>query len=125
METMLDLAARKRELTVVDDQTGTPTFVSDLCAEMERVIETEAYGIYHISNQGACSWFEYACQLFELADIDIEVRPITTTALGRAAPRPTYSVLRNYVLELTIGDRMRPWEEALKDYLVIRGENLL
>ena len=120
VETMLRLAGTKRQIAVVNDQAGSPTFVPDLVREMKRVIETGAYGTYHISSQGACSWFDYACKLFELANLDVEVLPTTTQAFGRPAPRPAYSVLRNYVLELTIGDRMPHWEEGLKKYLAAR-----
>lgn len=121
VETMLGLAGNRRRIDVVNDQVGTPTFVGDLVAEIARIVQQPAYGVYHISSQGACSWFEYACKLFDMAGVEVEVRPITTQALGRPAPRPAYSVLRNYVLELTLGDRMPHWHEGLARYLATRG----
>jgi len=122
VETMLGLARKKQPITVVNDQIGTPTFVADLVPELVRVIQDGAWGLYHISSQGACSWFDYAVRLFELAGLDVEVKSTTTQALARPAPRPAYSVLRNYMLELTIGDRMPHWEDGLRRYLGARGD---
>ena len=118
VEAILRLAGERDELRVVNDQIGSPTFAGDLVPEMARLIATEAYGIYHISNCGSCSRFDYACKILALAQVEnVHVVPISTEALGRPAPRPAFSVLRNYCMELTIGDRMRSWEEGLVDYL--------
>jgi len=118
VETILRLAGERDELSVVNDQIGSPTFAGDLVPEMARLIATEAYGIYHLSNNGACSWFDYARKILELAHVEnVRVVPISTETLGRPAVRPAYSVLRNYCMELTIGDRMRSWEEGLAAYL--------
>ena len=118
VETILRLAGERDELRIVNDQIGSPTFAGDLVPEMARLIATEAYGIYHLSNQGACSWFDYARKILEYAHVrNVRVVPISTEALGRPAVRPAYSALRNYCMELTIGDRMRSWEEGLAAYL--------
>ncbi|HID30841.1 MAG TPA: dTDP-4-dehydrorhamnose reductase, partial [Desulfobacterales bacterium] len=118
VETILRLAGEQDELRVVNDQIGSPTYAGDLVPEMTRLIATEAYGIYHIANHGSCSWFDYARRILEWAHVrNVRVVPISTEALGRPAPRPAFSVLRNYCMELTIGDRMRSWEEGLVDYL--------
>ncbi|RKY66847.1 MAG: dTDP-4-dehydrorhamnose reductase [Candidatus Latescibacterota bacterium] len=120
VETILRLAGERNELSIVNDQIGSPTFAGDLVPEMARLIATEAYGIYHLSNNGACSWFDYARKILELARVEnVRVVPISTEALGRPAVRPAYSVLRNYCMELTIGDRMRSWEEGLAAYLAL------
>lgn len=118
VETILRLAGERDELCIVNDQIGSPTFAGDLVPEMARLIATEAYGIYHLSNNGACSRFDYARKILEVAHAEnASVIPISTEALGRPAVRPAYSVLRNYCMELTIGDRMRSWEEGLAAYL--------
>ncbi|MFH1009203.1 MAG: dTDP-4-dehydrorhamnose reductase [Candidatus Latescibacterota bacterium] len=118
VETILRLGGEQDELRVVDDQIGTPTFAGDLVTEMARLVATEAYGIYHLSNKGSCSWFEFAQEILERAHVEgVRVLPISTEALARAAPRPAFSVLRNYCMELTIGDHMRVWEEGLAAYL--------
>ena len=118
VETILRLAGEQDELRIVSDQIGSPTFVGDLVPEMARLIATEAYGIYHLSNNGSCSWFDYTRKILELAHVEnVRVVPISTEALGRPAVRPAFSALRNYCMELTIGDRMRSWEEGLQAYL--------
>lgn len=117
VKTMLKLAQTNKRLTVVDDQRGTPTYSVDLASEITRLIETDAYGVYHCTNEGDCTWNEFAREIFRLKGMDVEVAPITSVQFGRLAARPAYSVLRNLMLEVTIGNRMQPWEMALKKYL--------
>ncbi len=119
VNTMLKLASKQNIISVVDDQRGCPTYTMDLAEQILRLIQVKgAYGTYHITNQGDASWFEFAEAIFELVERkEIELEAITTREMGRPAPRPEYSVLRGYHLELTIGNTMRHWKEALKDYL--------
>ena len=117
VKTMLKLAQTNKRLTVVDDQRGTPTCSWDLAAEITRLIETDAYGTYHCTNEGECTWNDFAREIFRLKGIELEVAPISTEQLGRPAARPAYSVLRNLMLEITIGNHMRPWKDALEEYL--------
>lgn len=118
VKTVLRLAKEKDKLTIVNDQHGTPTYTKDLAVSIYNLIQTTNYGIYHISNRGECTWYDFTKKIFELAGINnVIVHPITTEELGRPAPRPKYSVLRNFMLECTIGDSMRDWEEALIDYM--------
>lgn len=123
VKTMLDLAGKRDEIAVVDDQVGSPTYAGDLARFIAGLIETELYGIYHASNGGECSWFDFAREIFRLAGLDhVRVRPISSAELNRPAPRPAYSVLDNYCIRLQGLPDLRPWQEALQDFL--KGEVL-
>lgn len=117
VKTMLKLGEERGSVSVVTDQIGSPTYTKDVAEGVARLIETGNYGIYHMVNSGHCSWFDFAAEIYRLAGKDVEMRPIGTAELGRPAPRPPYSALRNFALEKTIGDPMRPWKEALADFL--------
>lgn len=117
VRTMLRLAEEKEYLEVVDDQVGTPTCAKDLAIAISKLVWTDLYGTYHASNNGSCSWYEFARKIFELKGIDIEVKPITSDKLGSPARRPAYSVMRNFALESQGIYVMRDWEEALEEYL--------
>ena len=118
VETILNLAQEKGELTVVDDQVGSPTYTIDLAEKIKILIKTELYGAYHITNSGSCSWYEFAKEILKLADIKgTKIKPITSKELGHPAPRPKFSVLNNYCLKLSMGNSMRGWKEALKEYM--------
>lgn len=119
VKTMLNLAKEKSEISVVNDQIGTPTFTQDLARFLEKLIQTDLYGVYHASNSGSCSWFDFALTIFRQAGIQdrVNVMPITTAELNRAAPRPSYSVLDNYCLKLEGFPNLRPWEEALEEFM--------
>jgi dTDP-4-dehydrorhamnose reductase len=117
VETMLKLAKREKPVRVVDDQVLTPTTTRDTARKLYELIQTEKYGLYHMTNTGGCSWYEFACEIFRLAGKSVDVEPITSQELGAKAIRPAYSVLDNSNLRsLGIAD-MRHWKEALKDYL--------
>jgi dTDP-4-dehydrorhamnose reductase len=119
VKSILSQAKEKDTLTVVNDQWGTPTYTKDLAEVICRLIYTDGYGIYHATNNGQCTWYDFAKKILEYAGMEhVNVLPITTDELDRPAKRPRYSVLRNYMLELTIGDTMRPWEDALKEYII-------
>ncbi|RKY84445.1 dTDP-4-dehydrorhamnose reductase [candidate division KSB1 bacterium] len=118
VETILNLSKTRDTIGVVDDQVGSPTFVPDLIKETNRVIESGAFGVYHISNKGICSWFNFAKKIIEYSGIsNVEIVPIKSSKLERKAKRPLYSKLKNYMLELTIGDNISDWEESLRNYL--------
>jgi dTDP-4-dehydrorhamnose reductase len=119
VKSILSQAKEKDTLTVVNDQWGTPTYTKDLAEVICRLIYTDGYGIYHATNNGQCTWYDFAKKILEYAGMEhVNVLPITTDELDRPAKRPRYSVLRNFMLELTIGDTMRPWEDALKEYII-------
>ncbi|MDI6892254.1 MAG: dTDP-4-dehydrorhamnose reductase [Actinomycetota bacterium] len=117
VKTILKLAEEREELTVVDDQMGSPTYSLDLAKTIAELVKTGWYGLYHTTNSGSCSWFEFAKKILECAGKrGVKVSPITSEELNRPAPRPTYSVLKNYCLELRGIQPLRHYEEALRDY---------
>lgn len=119
VRTMLRLAAQNNRLRVVHDQVGTPTSTVDLTWAIFRLLGSNAYGTYHATCQGQCSWHEFACEIFKRAGVNVEVTPITTNEFVRPAKRPAYSVLDNYMLRTTVGDPLRPWQDALSEYIAL------
>jgi dTDP-4-dehydrorhamnose reductase len=120
VETILKLAAEKPEIKVVNDQHGCPTFAQDLAPELLRLIESGAFGTYHITNQGYTTWFEFAGKAVELAGLKAKVSPCTTAEFPRPAPRPANSCLSPRLYDNAIGIRMPGWEEGLKKYIELR-----
>lgn len=116
-KTMLELAENHSEITVVYDEVGTPTYTLDLAEKISELIETEYYGIYHITNSGQCSWCEFSRYIFEIADRDVKVIPVTASEFARPAPRPSYSVLENKKLSDNGFEKLRDYKEAVKDYI--------
>jgi len=119
-ETMLRLAAQAKPIRVVNDQVVTPTYTADLARKVSQLILTEAYGLYHITNGGSCTWFEFAQRIFELAGVSADLTPVTAEAFGAPARRPAYSVLRNLRLEKLGLDDLPLWEDGLRRYLAER-----
>ena len=108
--TMLALAAERDEVAVVDDQVGSPTYVGHLAAATKEVLERPP-GVWHLAAAGECTWAEFARAIFEEAGLSCRVRPISTAELGRAAPRPAYSVLRS---EREGAPQLPHWREGLR-----------
>jgi len=119
VRTMLKLANGHTSLKVVNDQIGTPTSTVDLAKTIFQLLNTDAYGTYHATCQGQCSWYDFAQEIFKQTGKNINVIPVTTTEFPRPAKRPACSVLDNYMLRMTIGDPMRNWREALEEYLAM------
>lgn len=117
VETMLRAGAERPELRVVNDQWGTPTSTVDLALTMVRLLASDRYGTYHATGEGACTWFDFAREILALAGIATPVHPQSTEELGRPAPRPAYSVLENRALRMGGFPAMKPWQEALQDYM--------
>lgn len=117
VELMLRLAREGRDIKVVDDQVGSPTYTVDLARKITQLIKTEHYGLYHITNRGACTWYQFACKIWDLSGLSPNAEPTTTAAFGAVATRPAYSVMDNKALRAIGLDDMRSWEEALGDYL--------
>jgi len=117
VKTMLSLAREQKEIRVVNDQWGTPTCVEDLARQIGKLIQTELYGTYHCTSQGSCTWYEFAQEIFRLAKVDIQIKPITSEEFPRPAKRPKNSVLENYMLKLQGLDIMPPWREALACFM--------
>jgi dTDP-4-dehydrorhamnose reductase len=120
VETMLKLAAERTELSVVDDQIGSPTLTVDLAEAIRALVKAGCRGTYHAANAGFCSWNGFARTIFSEAGIAMVVKPMTTTELNRPAPRPLYSTLDCGKLIRDAGYHPRPWQDALKQYLTLR-----
>lgn len=124
LRTILQNARAGKELAIVDDQVGSPTFAADLARGIRRLAETGQYGLYHLTNAGACSWYHLAKQALAVAvgrypELSrVPLRPISSEQLSRPAPRPAYSVLRNYNLELAGLPALRPYEAALHEFVL-------
>lgn len=124
VETMLRLAKQQEELRVVNDQLFSPTYTKDLAKKIAQLIATECYGTFHITNKGTCSWCQFAIGILSLAGINTPVIPVTSEEYSTPAKRPRFSVLDNYHLRLLGMDDMRPWQEALRDYMISKGHIL-
>ena len=120
---ILNLAKKQGELSIVTDQVGSPTYALDLAEKIAELIQTDKYGLYHVSNQGQCSWFEFTKDILRTANIKgVKVKPTTTKDLGRPAPRPAFSVMDNAKLRENDFSLLRDYREALKDYLETHKE---
>ena len=117
VETMLALAKKQKQVSVVNDQRGCPTWTQDLSEAVAALIESGRYGVYHATNSGPTTWFEYAREIFRLAGTGTEVVPITSDQLSTTATRPKNSVLDPFPLPQILGKQMPPWQEALEDYM--------
>ncbi|MBO0727968.1 MAG: dTDP-4-dehydrorhamnose reductase [Acidimicrobiaceae bacterium] len=117
VDTMLRLAAEGRPIRVVDDQVLTPTCTTDLAGQILLLTETRAYGTYHATCQGECSWYAFAAEIFRQAGLNASLEPQSTAEAGRPAARPPYSVLENRGLRELGIDVMPGWREALEHYL--------
>nr|WP_302598875.1 dTDP-4-dehydrorhamnose reductase [uncultured Cellulosilyticum sp.] len=117
VRTMLKLAETHKELNVVGDQFGSPTSTRDLAKAIIALIDTEYYGTFHGTCEGECSWYDFACKIFELKEIDVKVNKVTSEEFVRPAKRPKFSVLDNFMLKLYGLNSFRNWEEALEEYL--------
>lgn len=121
VKTMRKLGTSHDQITVVNDQFGNPTSANDLAYEILKIALTNNYGIYHCTNKGTCSWYDFACAIMEGLNLNCKVVPVTSKQYKQANPasadRPAFSSLKNAHLEQTIGDEMRSWQDALADYL--------
>ena len=134
VNTILKLAKEKKELKVVNDQVGSPTYTKDLAYAIKKLLtdyrsftplEGKAslmgpitnYGIYHISNSGSCSWYEFAQEILRVMGYELRVKGISSEGLNRPARRPRFSVLDNSRYIKIIGEPLKSWQEALREYL--------
>lgn len=123
IKTMLRLAETKNKVSVVNDQVGSPTYTVDLAKLLADMASTEKYGVYHASNEGFCSWAEFAREIFEQAGIDIEVDGIPTIEYPTPARRPFNSRLSKKSLDEAGFNRLPTWQDAVKRYLVELKQN--
>lgn len=122
VRTMLRLGDSRTDVNVVADQFGSPTYTVDLARLMCDMIITDRYGTYHATNEGFCSWAEFAAEIMRLGDRACSVHPITTAEYPSAAKRPANSRLSKACLDAAGFDRLPPWQDALRRYLVSIGE---
>lgn len=121
MKTMLRLASERTVLSVVNDQIGTPTNAVDLAEALVQIIlsnnqqpTNDNYGIYNFSNEGECSWYDFAKKIFEINNVSIDLSAIPTEQFPTPAQRPKYSVLDKSKIKTTFGITIKTWEESLK-----------
>jgi dTDP-4-dehydrorhamnose reductase len=115
--TMLNLAKTTKNISVVNDQIGSPTYTVDLANAIALLIKRPSYGIYHVTNSESCSWYDFAKEIFNQTNIEVELKPVTTKEFPRPAPRPKFSVLENYNWKMEGYPKLRSYKEALTDYL--------
>lgn len=119
IKTMLNLAKTHDTLKVVNDQFGSPTYTYDLAKLLVDMILTEKYGIYHATNEGICTWYEFACEIFKEAGVDVTVLPVTSEEFAAKASRPYNSRMSKEKLVENGFEKLPTWQDALKRYLEI------
>ncbi|MEG0370490.1 MAG: sugar nucleotide-binding protein, partial [Hungatella sp.] len=117
IKTMLNLGKTHDSLTVVSDQIGSPTYTYDLARLLVDMIETDRYGRYHATNEGLCSWYEFACEIFKQAGMKVAVIPVDSSAYPSKAKRPMNSRMNKDKLDAEGFDRLPPWQDAVSRYL--------
>jgi len=122
VETVLRRGAEGKRLRVVRDQRCTPSYVPHVARAVRFLVGTGAYGTYHVVNRGETTWYDFAVEIFDQAEMDVRLEPITTSEYGAAAPRPGYSVLDTGKYHALGGSPPMPaWQEALAEYLAVRS----
>lgn len=117
VKTMRNLGKIKTEISVVNDQKGNPTNANDLAHHLLKLGVTDEYGIYHCTGEGECTWYEFAKKIMELSNLECKVTPCTSNEFPSPTKRPEFSSLENLALKCSVGNEMRNWEEALKEYI--------
>lgn len=117
VKTMISLSKSNEEIRVVNDQRGTPTFAGDVAEQIDMLIGTDSYGLYHCTSQGSCTWYEFAVEIFRLIGADIRVVPVSSSEFPRPARRPRNSVLDNLLLRVQGMDIMPHWRDSLRDHI--------
>lgn len=121
VKTMLKLGEERDRLRVVHDQHGSPTYTKDVAAFLLALAATSKYGIYHASNSGSCTWYEFAAEIFRQAKMNVEVIPCTSEEFPRPAVRPAYSVLDHMAIRTSGFELLPSWPDALHRCLVELG----
>lgn len=121
VETMIQKAKKREEIKVVDDMVMSPTYTKDAASIIKNIIlDKLPFGVYHCSNKGYCSWYEFAESIFEALNLDANLNPISTESLIQKAKRPKFSALVSEKL-IKYGLEMREWRKALREYLKEKG----
>lgn len=114
VKTMLKLARERQEIRVVSDQRGNPTFAGDVARQIQVLLDTHSYGLYHCVSQGSCSRFEFAKEIFRIAGLNVKLIPVKSSEFPTVARRPPHSVLENFMLKIQDLDIMPHWLESLE-----------
>lgn len=118
VEVMFKLAKEKPYLSVVNDQIGSPTYTGDLVETISKIInQSPQFGTYHFSGTGACSWYDFAKEIFRQTNTAVDLKPIASSEYPQKAQRPMYSYLDKTKIENALGIKVRPWQEMLAEYL--------
>lgn len=117
VDRIVAIAKTQGHVRVVNDQQGSPTYAGDLALPIAKTLQRCLTGIYHVSNNGSCTWYDFAKAIFSILRMNVEVIPISSAELGRKARRPSYSVFDLSKLRRDTGIEMRNWMDALEDYL--------
>jgi len=125
VRTMLNLSKNHGTIRVVNDQFGSPTYTYDLAKLLADMIQTDKYGTYHATNEGICSWYDFACAIFREAGVDVEVVPVTTAEYGAKAKRPANSRMNNDKLTENGFRKLPAWQDALARYVGVLKEREL
>jgi dTDP-4-dehydrorhamnose reductase len=127
VKTMLKIGSERESLNVIFDQIGSPTYAADLSEAIMKVISSENFvpGIYHFSNEGVCSWYDFAKSIHKIAGIACDVRPIETKDYPAHTPRPHYSVLNKAKIKSTYGITIPHWEESLEKCIHILMQKII
>lgn len=121
VEWVIEKAKRGEELRIVDDQFMSPTYTKDVARTLREFLKLRPeFGVYHMLNEGFCSWYEFTKVIFEILGWKVQIKPIKSNELNRLAKRPRFSALKNEKLE-RLGLKMKPWKEALREYLKEKG----
>lgn len=122
VKTMLNLAKTHDTIRVVNDQFGSPTYTYDLAKLLADMVVTDKYGVYHATNEGICSWYEFACTIFKEAGVDVKVVPVTTAEYAARAKRPANSRMDNNKLTENGFHKLPAWQDALARYVPLLKE---
>lgn len=125
VKTMLNLSRTHDTIRVVNDQFGSPTYTYDLARLLADMVLTDKYGVYHATNEGTCSWYEFACAIFREADVKVNVMPVSTAEYGAKAKRPANSRMNNEKLAENGFEKLPSWQDALARYVAVLKDNSL
>lgn len=117
VKTMLNFGKTRDSLTVVNDQFGSPTYTYDLARLLVDMVETDKYGIYHATNEGICTWYEFACEIFKQAGMNVKVSPVLAAEYPAKAKRPSNSRMSKEKLTANGFEKLPTWQNALERYL--------
>ena len=119
IKTMLNLGKTRDYLTVVNDQFGSPTYTYDLAKLLVDMVLTDKYGFYHATNEGICTWYEFACEIFRQAGLDVKVDPVSADQYPAKAKRPSNSRMSKEKLTENGFEKLPAWQDALQRYLEV------